>query len=35
MVLAVLDLGCCSGFSLIAVHGFLIVMASLVVEKGL
>ena len=33
--LAVLGLHCCSGFSLIAVHGLPIVMASLVVEKRL
>ena len=33
--LAALGLRCCSGFSLIAVHALPVVMASLVVEKGL
>ena len=44
LFLAVLDLGCCASFSLveasgsyslIAVHGLLIAVASLVVEHGL
>jgi len=33
--LAVLSLRCCLGFSLVAVRGLLIVVASLAVEHGL
>ena len=35
LFLAVLGLHCYSGFSLVAVHGFLIVVASLVADHGL
>ena len=35
MYLAVLGLPCCIGFSLVAVHGLLIVAASILVEQGL
>ena len=35
LFLAVLGLHCCTGFSLIVVHGLLIVVASSVVEHGL
>ena len=35
LFLVVLDLCCCAGFSLVAAHGFLIVVTSLVVEQKL
>ena len=35
LFLVVLGLGCCAGFSLVAVHGFLIVVTSLVAEQKL
>ena len=35
LFLAVLDLHCCTGFSLVAVHRLLIVVASLVAEQRL
>ena len=35
MILAMLGLCCCVGFSLVMVHGLLIVEASLVAEHGL